>query len=400
MTRDLPGIPDILGRLIGFPTLSRQSNLDLLDYVEGLLAPAGARLERFVSDDGTRANLLASIGPEGSGGVLLSGHCDVVPVEGQAWSRDPFTLHAEDGRYYGRGTADMKGFLAVAIHAMLRAAGDDGGAGLALPMHLAVSYDEEIGCLGVRGMLDILADRADRPALCIIGEPTGMQIATGHKGKTALRACCHGQEGHSALAPDALNALHLGAAFVARLQQRQADLEAGGARDAAYDIPYSTVHVGMMQGGTALNIVPNRCDLDFEIRNVAADDPQLILDGIARDAEAVAAPHRNRFPEARIEIEQVSGYPGLDTPVDAPAVRLLQRLLGRDDDPIKVAFGTEGGLFRQSLDVPVLVCGPGHMAQGHKPDEYVAADQLDLCDRFIAALAAALATPDTEALRG
>lgn len=391
-----PDITEILARLVAFPTLSRQSNLALLDYVEELLRPAGARLERFASEDGTRANLWASVGPEGSGGVVLSGHSDVVPVAGQDWSHDPFELRRGDGRLYGRGTADMKGFLAVAIHTMLRA----GERPLQVPLHLAISYDEEIGCLGVRGMLDTLATRPDRPALCIIGEPTGMRIATGHKGKRALRACCHGQEGHSALAPDALNALHLGAAFVTRLQAQQERLQAEGARDTAYDIPYSTVHVGVMSGGTALNIVPNRCDLDFEVRNVAADDPDAIIARIAEDAEAIAAPHRNRFPDARIEIEDISGYPGLDTPVDAPAVALLQSLLGHDDPAIKVAFGTEGGLFQERLGLPTLVCGPGHMAQGHKPDEFVSVAQLADCAAFLAALTDLLETRNAPVLTG
>ena len=375
-------IADILSRLISFPTISRQSNLDLLDYVDDLLRPVGVRLERFFSEDGTRANLWASLGPEGSGGVVLSGHCDVVPVEGQDWSRDPFVLHHADGNFYGRGTADMKGFLAVAIQAMHQAADQP----LALPLHLAISYDEEIGCLGVRGMLDSLALRPERPALCIIGEPTGMRIATGHKGKRALRACCYGQEGHSALAPDALNALHLGAAFVAKLQARQEQLQADGARDDAYDIPYSTVHVGRMNGGTALNIVPNRCDLDFEVRNVAGEDADAIIAQITEDAATIATPHRNRFPEARIEIQEVSGYPGLDTSTNLPIVAVLRSLLGKNDPVVKVAFGTEGGLFQKMLGLPTVICGPGHMAQGHKPDEFVSEDQLAKCAQMVSAI--------------
>ncbi|WP_233544998.1 acetylornithine deacetylase [Pseudooceanicola sediminis] len=392
----IPETADILARLVAFPTLSRHSNIALLEYIESLLRPAGVRLERFASDDGTRANLWASLGPEGDGGVVLSGHCDVVPVTGQSWTRDPFELHHAEGNFYGRGTADMKGFLAVAIRAMLIAAARP----LRLPLHLAISYDEEIGCMGVRGMLDTLATRPHRPALCLIGEPTGMNIATGHKGKRALRACCHGQEGHSALAPDALNALHLGAAFISRLQTRQDLLRVSGARDTAYDIPYSTLHVGVMQGGTALNIVPNLCELEFEIRNVAADDPDAIIADIIEDAEAIATPHRNRFPEARIEIEEISGYPGLDTPAGTPAVELLHSLLGHDAAMIKVAFGTEGGLFQHSLGIPTLVCGPGHMAQGHKPDEFVSQAQLSECEGLMAALTDALEDGEAQALAG
>ncbi|WJS86902.1 acetylornithine deacetylase [Paracoccus sp. TOH] len=386
----IPSTVDILRRLVAYQTVSRRPNLDLLDYVEGLLVPVGARVERFAHPDGSRANLWATIGPDGPGGVVLSGHTDVVPVTGQDWSVDPFTLTERDGRCYGRGTADMKGFVAAALHAALHAA----RRGLRTPLHLALSYDEEIGCLGVRGMIAALAARPDRPALCIVGEPTGMRIATGHKGKLACRACCHGREGHSALAPNALNALHLGAAFVAGLQARQEELAHAGARDPAYDIPYSTIHAGLMRGGTALNIVPNRCEIDFEIRNIVADDPAAILADIAADAEAIAAPHRARFPDARIEIAEVSAYPGLETPETAPVVRLLRRLTRGPEPTIKVAFGTEGGLFQQDLGMSTAICGPGFMDQGHKPDEFVSLDQLARCDRMLATLLDEMAAPE------
>ncbi|WP_242223605.1 acetylornithine deacetylase [Shinella zoogloeoides] len=383
----IPSTSEILARLVAEPTVSRRSNLALLDYVEGLLRPAGVRIERFAHPDGSRANLWATIGLAGSGGVVLSGHTDVVPVEGQAWSSDPFMLREHDGRLYGRGTADMKGFVAASLRATLIAATRP----LKRPLHLAFSYDEEIGCIGVRGMIETLAARTERPALCIVGEPTDMGIATGHKGKRALRACCHGQEGHSALAPNALNALHLGAAFIQALQARQTHLADHGARDPDYDIPYSTIHAGMMQGGTALNIVPNRCEIDFEIRNIAEDDPADILAGIAADAETIAAPYRNRFPMACIEIEEISSYPGLATRRDAPAVRLLSRLLD-DEATRKVAFGTEGGLFDETLGLSTAICGPGSMEQGHKPDEFVTRTQLDRCDAMLARLVTELET--------
>ena len=383
----IPSTPDILAPLVAEPTISRRSNLTLLDHVEGLLRPAGARIERFAHPDGSRANLWASIGPEGPGGVVLSGHTDVVPVEGQAWSSDPFMLREHDGRLYGRGTADMKGFVAASLRAALIAATRP----LKRPLHLAFSYDEEIGCIGVRGMIEALAARTERPALCIVGEPTEMRIATGHKGKRALRACCHGQEGHSALAPNALNALHLGAAFIQALQARQTHLADHGPRDPDYDIPYSTIHAGRMRGGTALNIVPNRCEIDFEIRNIAQDDPADILAGIAADAEAIAAPYRSRFPMACIEIEEVSGYPGLATHSEAPAALLLARILD-DETTLKVAFGTEGGLFDQTLGLSTAICGPGSMEQGHKPDEFVSRAQLERCDAMLGRLIAEFET--------
>ena len=385
----IPSTPEILRRLVAFETVSRSPNLALLDYVESLLVPAGVRIERFVHDDGSRANLWASVGPEMAGGVVLSGHSDVVPVSGQNWTHDPFTLREENGRYYGRGTADMKGFVAAAIRALLLAAAAP--APLRRPLHLALSYDEEIGCMGVRSLIAALAARPLRPALCIIGEPTGMKIAAGHKGKTGYRASCFGHEGHSALAPHALNAIHLGAAFVAGLQARQAELAESGHRDDAYDVPYSTIHAGVMRAGTALNIVPNLCEIDFEIRNLAEDDPAAILSRIAHDAETIAAPHRDRFPQARIEIAEISGYPGLKTAESDPVIALLRRITGDNGPAIKVAFGTEGGLFQQATGMSTAVCGPGFMDQGHKPDEYVSAEQLALCDRSLARLVAELA---------
>jgi acetylornithine deacetylase len=378
---------DILERLIAFPTLSRTSNRALIDFVQGLLHGAGVETMLVESADGTRANLFATIGPRDRGGVVLSGHTDVVPVEGQAWSRDPFRLSIGGGRAYGRGTADMKGFVAAAVAVALRAAGRD----LQTPLHLAFSYDEEIGCVGVRGLLEELAGRTPRPVACIVGEPTGMRIATGHKGKIALRACCIGHAAHSALAPTALNALHLGADFLGVLRREQQWLAESGARDAAYDVPFSTIHAGRMSGGQALNIVPNRCDIDFEIRNVAADDPAAILARIFEGAETIVAPLRSGFPKAAIAIEEVNAYPGLDTGEDADIVRLLRRVL-EDNGPVcKVAFGTEAGLFDSRLGVPAVVCGPGHMDQGHKPDEYIETGQLAACDRMLERLVETLA---------
>jgi acetylornithine deacetylase len=376
---------DILDRLIAFPTVSRQSNLALIGYLRELLEPAGIDCRLVASPDGSRANLYATVGPADRGGVVLSGHTDVVPVEGQAWSSDPFKLRAQDGRYYGRGTADMKGFVAVAVAAALRAAGRS----LRTPLHLALSYDEEIGCVGVRGLLDDLAGRSPSPRMCIVGEPTEFKIATGHKGKMALKATCTGREGHSALAPDALNALHLGADFLNALRRRQARLAETGARDNGFDVPYTTIHAGRMQGGTALNIVPNRCEIDFEIRNIAADDPREIFDGIRTDADAIAARHTRRFPEARVDVEQTNAYPELEIPTDTGVVALLRELTG-ENGTRKVAFGTEGGLFKQRLGLETAICGPGSMEQGHKPDEFVTGEQLSACEAMLDRLIARL----------
>lgn len=378
---------EILERLVAFPTLSRSPNRELICFVQDLLHGAGIETMLVESGDGTRANLFATIGPQDRSGIVLSGHTDVVPVEGQAWTREPFRLSIDSGRAYGRGTADMKGFVAAAISVALRAASRN----LQAPLHLAFSYDEEIGCVGVRGLLDKLATRTPRPMACIVGEPTGMRIATGHKGKLALRACCVGHAAHSALAPTALNALHLGADFLGVLRREQDRLAESGKRDGAYDVPFSTIHAGRMSGGQALNIVPDRCDIDFEIRNVADDDPAAILARIFAGAEAIMAPLRESFPKAGIAIDRVNAYPGLDTNEEAVVIRLLRRVLEGDGRTCKVAFGTEAGLFDSWLGVPAAVCGPGHMDQGHKPDEYIGTDQLAACDRMLGRLVETLA---------
>jgi len=371
---------DILERLIAFPSVSRTSNRELIDYVTQVLSEVGVTCELAESEDGTRTNLFATIGPQDRPGVMLSGHTDVVPVEGQDWNGDPFELRRDGARYYGRGTADMKGFVACAIRAARLAAGRD----LKTPLHLALSYDEEIGCVGVRRLLDALGPRSILPALCIVGEPTGLRIATGHKGKTALRATCTGHASHSALAPEGVNALHLGADFMACLRARQTVLAAHGARDTAYSVPYTTLHAGIMQGGRVLNIVPDHCTLDFEIRNIAADDPAGIVAGLVEDAAQITKPYAARHPHVGIEIAETNAYPGLDTAQDAAIVALLRDVTGNAGPAIKVAFGTEGGLFHHSLGIPTSVCGPGHMAQGHKPNEYIDSYQLEACDEMLA----------------
>ena len=366
----------IFDRLMQFDTVSARPNIDLMLYVQALLAEAGIAATLIPDAGGGKANLFATLGPEGLGGAMLSGHTDVVPVEGQDWTKPPFQLTEENGRFYGRGAADMKGFCALAIDAMLQAAARQrAGERLAVPLHLALSYDEEIGCMGVRSLVDMLAQAPVKPRFCIVGEPTGMQVATGHKGKVALRATCLGREGHSALAPLALNALHLAADFLNAVRALQARVAAHGLRDGDYDVPYTTIHVGKMQGGVQVNIVPNRATLDFEIRSLAGDDPEALIADLRAAAEGIVAPLRAEFPEAAITVERLWDYPGLGTPSDAGVVNFVKGLTGANGT-IKVAFGTEGGLFSQQLGIPTVICGPGSMAQGHKPDEYVTVEQM------------------------
>ncbi|RUX32453.1 acetylornithine deacetylase [Mesorhizobium sp. M2A.F.Ca.ET.042.01.1.1] len=372
------GSIDILERLIAFPTVSRESNLDLISCVADLLETSGIASQLIHSADGHKANLFATIGPADRPGIMLSGHTDVVPVDGQNWTLPPFAMTERDGRLYGRGAADMKGFVASALAACLKAS----KMALRTPLHLALSYDEEVGCLGVRDLIEMLSAAPRRPLLCMVGEPTNMQVATGHKGKLAARAVCRGREGHSALAPLALNAIHLGCDFVRALRDEQERLARDGVRDGDYDIPYTTVHVGKINAGVALNIVPNLCEVDFEIRNVAADGAMGILDRLRSAAARIAAEAASIAPEAAIDIEITNTYPGLDTPAASEAVAFVKSLTGANDT-MKVAFGTEGGLFSRDLGTPSVVCGPGSMAQGHKPDEYVSVEQLRRCDETL-----------------
>ncbi len=369
---------DLLARLLAHDTVSRNPNRALIDDVAGLLRGAGLDPVVIPDEGGGKANLFVTAGPRERGGVMLSGHTDVVPADGQEWTVPPFALTRRDGRLYGRGAADMKGFVACALRAVLEAAGRD----LRTPLHLALSYDEELGCLGVPSLIAMLASAPARPRLVIVGEPTGMAVATGHKGKVALRATCRGREAHSALAPLGLNAIHLAADLLGHLRAMQARLEREGPRDADYDVPWTTVHAGKIAGGVALNIVPNLCVLDFEIRNVVEDDLGAL---VAEVREAAARIAREAGADAGIVVEEVFAYPGLGTPTDAEAVRFVQGLLGANGT-IKVAFGTEGGLFHERLGVPVVICGPGSMAQGHKPDEFVSEAQMARCDAMMGAL--------------
>jgi acetylornithine deacetylase len=376
---------EILERLVGYPTVSRDSNLALIEFARDFLRARGIESRLYLDAEGRKANLYASVGPVDRGGVLLSGHTDVVPVDGQEWRSDPFRLVERDGKLHARGSADMKGFIACALRAASLAAGRK----LAIPLQLAFSYDEEIGCLGVRSVIEDMVHWAHLPTCCIVGEPTLLRIATGHKGKTAMRASCHGHAAHSACPDQGVNSIHLASDLIDRVRRRQAGIERGGARDPGYAVPYTTLHVGVIHGGTALNIVPARTDVELEIRNLPTDDPALIVAAIREDAAAIAAAARGPVP-ARIDLDVTNEYPGLETPAEAPVVALVAALTG-NRDCIKVSFGTEGGLFSGRLGIPTVVCGPGSIDQAHKPDEFVSRDQLGRCDAMLEALLARLA---------
>lgn len=372
---------DILRDLIAFDTVSRDPNRALIDYVADRLSNIGITASIIPDETGEKANLFASTGPTTDGGVMLSGHTDVVPIDGQNWTRPAFECTQEDNRLYGRGTADMKGFVAAAISSFEAAS----KLPLKDPLHLALSHDEEIGCIGVRSMIDMMDKAPFTPEMCIVGEPTEMGLATGHKGKTAVQAVCHGRAGHSALAPMALNALHLACDLTAEIRSTQADIATNGTKDPAYNVPYTTLHVGKIHGGVQVNIVPHKAVVDFEIRNLAQDDPTIILQQIKTRVAPIIAAAKERASEADITFTITNTYPGLETPIESEIVALIKSLTGVNTT-IKVAFGTEGGLFSRDLGIPTIVCGPGSMDQGHKPDEFVTIEQLDLCDEMLSKL--------------
>ncbi len=372
----------LLERLIGFATVSRDSNLAMIEFIRDYLAQHGVQSELFYNDERTKANLFATIGPQDRGGIVLSGHTDVVPVDGQAWTVEPFRLVEKDGRLYGRGTADMKGFIASVLAAVPNFVGRE----LQMPVHLAFSYDEEVGCLGVRPMLAEIAKRAHKPVLCLIGEPTALKPVLGHKGKLAMRCCVKGAPCHSAYAPYGVNAIQYAAKLINCLEEIGEELADPAHHDARFDPPYSTVQTGVIKGGRALNIVPAECEFDFEVRALPGFDANRVADALQRYADEDLLPKMQAVkPDTGIRFFALSAYPGLATPPESDAARLLAMLCGSDEFGT-VAFGTEGGLFNE-VGIPTVVCGPGSMDQGHKPDEFVSVAQLEGCDAMLHRLA-------------
>ena len=372
---------EILNNLISYPTVSRDANINLIDYIAELISCENVSPIIIKNKEKSKANLFASIGPKNSEGVMLSGHTDVVPIDGQDWTKPPFECTYENGLYYGRGTADMKGFVACAVNAFVKAK----QLKLTNPLYLALSYDEEIGCLGVRSLINMMEDLKYKPSMCIVGEPTSMSIATGHKGKTALRAECIGVEAHSALAPTGTNAIHLACDLINEIRIMQKEIAEKGFKDDDYDIAYTTLHVGKISGGIVLNIVPNHTSVDFEIRNLVQDDPSIIIEKLKVKIALILKAARKTAPSADIKITITNEYPGLNTDINSEIVSFISSLTG-SNNTIKVAFGTEGGLFSSKLSIPTIVCGPGSMNQGHKPDEFVSEEQLINCDRMLETL--------------
>lgn len=368
----------ILRDLVAFDTTSAKSNLDLIAYVQAYLSSHDISSRLILDETGTKANLWATIGPDRDGGLVLSGHTDCVPVVGEVWQSDPFTLTERDGKLYARGSADMKGFVAAALAAVP----DLIAMRLDLPVHLALSYDEEIGCIGVRTLLQDLSDRGQNPAVCIVGEPTLMQVVTGHKGGRAYRCHFTGHAVHSSLAPQGQNAIESAAELVVYLKSITAEL-ATGPSDPDFDLVHSTLSVGMIQGGTAINIVPADAVVTFEFRNLMEVDQQTIFDRIENEVLHHILPEaRLRYPGASASLEQVYEYPAHAIDADAALVVAMKHIVGRNDHS-KVAYGAEAGLFLRELGLPTVLCGPGSISVAHRPDEFIERSQLAAADSMV-----------------
>lgn len=365
----------ILADLIAFPTISSDSNLDMIAYLAERLKDCGARVELQHRDDGKKANLFASIGPEREGGIILSGHTDVVPVEDQDWSGDPFKMEEREGRLYGRGTCDMKGFIAATIaQAPYYAARKD----LRRPIHFSFTYDEETGCLGAQALAPWLRKKGYRPDLAIIGEPTSMKVIEGHKGCCEYRTQFSGQSGHGSLPDEGVNAVEYAVRYVHKLLQIADRLKENAPRESQFNPPWTTINTGMFKGGIARNVIAESAIVDWEFRPITDEDFHSLKREIEAFAEEELLPAMRRvYPQASIRTEIIGEVQGL-TPATQNEARDIMTALTGNTVPELVSFGTEAGIF-SDLGMATVVCGPGSIAQAHKPDEYIEIAELQRC---------------------
>jgi acetylornithine deacetylase len=376
---------DQIKTLIGFDTTSRGSNLALIDYAQEVLEAHGARCRRVYDTSRAKANLFATLGPEGDGGYVLSGHTDVVPVDGQDWSSDPFKAEVRDGKLFGRGACDMKGFIGVALALLPEIA----KAKLKRPIHFALSYDEEIGCSGVLTLLDDLKNAGIKPALAIIGEPSLMRVVGAHKGGAVLTTRCLGHEHHSSAPEKGANAVMMAGEFVEMLDDVWEGLRADA--DPRFDPPHSTVQANMISGGTATNILAREALVTWEYRNLPDRDPKAIVENVKRRvADDLLPKYKHRAAKAAFDTEFVAHYPGLVMDEESPAIALARELTGANRIEA-VAYGTEAGQF-QRYGIPAVICGPGSIDQAHKPDEFCALSEYDSCEIFLRKLIAKAAS--------
>jgi len=381
---DLVGY-EMIRRLIAFPTVSRDSNLELIEWVRRYLEDLGATTTLTFDDERRKANLFATLparsGNATRGGIVLSGHTDVVPVDGQPWDTNPFEATLVGDRLHGRGVTDMKSFSAIAlayVPEFLRR-------GLARPLHFALSYDEEIGCIGVHRLIADVVAKGVAPTGCIIGEPTGMQLVVAHKGRKTWRCRVRGHEAHSSLTPSGVNAVQIACDLVAWITQRGRELRDGHRHDPAYDVPFTTPHVGVIRGGTALNIVARDCTFEFEVRHLPFDDPDAFFDDLQDYARSLLPAMHAVDPRTYIEFDPLSEMPGFDNDGSNPIADIARACCG-SGLAHKVSYGTEAALFHNAA-MPAVICGPGHIAQAHQPNEWVSLEQLARCEAFMQRLA-------------
>ncbi len=378
---------EMIERLVGFDTTSHKSNLEFIDFVADYLAGHGVESVRSYDDEEGKANLFATLGPGGPGGVVLSGHTDVVPVEGQPWDSDPFRVVEKDGRLYGRGTTDMKSFLAVAL-----ALGPEFlSRGLKVPVRLALSYDEEVGCLGAGRMIGKVVEAGLEPAVVIVGEPTGMRVVNAHKGIRAFTTTVTGHEAHSSATQRGVNAVMVAAELIGFLAELADEMKRRADAGSGFDPPFTSVHVGPIEGGTALNIIPRRCAFQWEYRPMPGEDTDEIIDRFNAFAATLEPPMRAVAAACGIETVADCRVPGLEPEDPSPAERLVMALTG-DNRAAKVSFGTEAGLF-QEAGMSAVVCGPGHVEQAHKPNEFIELAQVEACVAFMRRLIDRLEQP-------
>ena len=369
---------DMLSRLVSFDTTSRGSNLELVSFVEDYARSYGLSPRRIPNPEGTKSNLLITVGPQEPGGVILSGHTDVVPVDGQPWDTDPFSMVERDGKLFGRGTSDMKAFSAVILSLLPELTRRP----LRTPVHIALSYDEEVGCLGVRPMIADIVKSVPMPRLAIIGEPTDMKVVNAHKGIRSFRTTVTGREAHSSQTDKGVNAVMVAAELIMHLSKLAEDMRRRGDPSGRFDPPYTTVQSSTIEGGTALNILARHCTFQWEFRYLPGTSQDEVLESFNTYAQNEVLPRLKRIaPEADIETKVRAHVPALVAVNGCPAEALAKQLTGRNHAEA-VSYGTEAGLF-QEAGIPSVVCGPGSILQAHKPNEFIEISQVEACEQFI-----------------
>jgi acetylornithine deacetylase len=372
---------EMIERLIGFNTVSRDSNLGLIEWVRDYLAKFGATTRLTYDASGKKANLFATLGDSKKPGLILSGHTDVVPVDGQIWDTDPFKATEIDGKLYARGSADMKGFIGIILNQAPKFVAALNANRLDAPLHYALSYDEEVGCLGVRGLIKDLEEHNIRPAGCVVGEPTSMQPIIAHKGTHRFRCAVHGREAHSSYVTHGVNAIEYAArlvVFIRQIADRLAQLEQ---RDYGFTVPYSTLSTGLIQGGIAANVVPKDCVFHFDMRTLPNASPEALHQEIRAYAQTLAQEMQTIDPQSGIDLTWMSQTVGLAA-AETDAIVQWAMQLSKNSTVGKVSYGTEGGLF-QKMGIPTVICGPGDIAEAHRPNEFVALEQLAQCESFM-----------------